>query len=121
MGEWVTTLTSSPQGQFLIGVAALVFGSRAILSEERLKGKLWGLGWPVRWLRKKQEEAAEREVSELKRLREETNLQHQYIVWITTILRTVQIWAADNGYKLPPPPPMSYNDWRKEKDEDRGE
>lgn len=120
MGEWIDWLTSTPQGQFLLGVAGLIFGSQAILSEDNLKGKLWGLGAPARWFKRRQKKAAEEEVEETKRLRELTEQQHRYIVWITAILRTIEVWAADNGHELPPPPFMTFNEWTKEKEEEEG-
>lgn len=117
MGEWYTTFASEySEIQFLIGVAALIFGSRAVLSEKNLKGKLWGLGAPARWWNKRQQDAAEEEVSEIKRLREEVAMQHLYIVWITGLLRKIEIWAADGGHTLPPPPFITYIEWKEEND-----
>lgn len=116
MGDWITSLTSSSQGQFLLGVLTLVFGSQAILSEKNLKGKLWGLGAPARWLKRRQQETAEKEVSELARLREEVRYQHLYIVWITGLFRAIEIWAANKGYKLPQPPFRTYTEWKEDED-----
>ena len=116
MGEWINSITSNPQGQFLLGVLVLVFGSQAILSEHNMKGKLWGVGAPLRWWRKRQQETAEKELSELVRLREENHQLHRYIVWITGIQRKIEIWAVDKGYELPPPPFNTYHEWKEEND-----
>lgn len=118
MDEWLSALTGTPQGQFLLGVTVLVFGSRAILSEENLKGKLWGIGRVARWWKNRQETAAENELSELRRLRSTVARQHEYIVWITGVLRVIQIWAAENGLELPKPPFQTYNEWDKEREEE---
>ena len=102
--------------QLAVGVLVLVFGSQAVLSETNLKGKLWGLGAPGRWWKRRQSEAAERELSETMQLREEVSLQHRYIVALTASMRSLEIWAADKGYTLPPPPFQTYLEWKEEED-----
>ena len=111
MDEWTHYLTQTPQGQFIVGVLVLIFGSRAVLSEENLKGKLSGLTLPGRWLRRRQQRAAEREVTETKRLRNLATRQHRYILWLTSIIRSWEIDAADKGHKFPPPEFLTYLEW----------
>lgn len=119
MDEWIDSVITSPELQFLAGVAALVFGSRAVLSEENLKGKLWGLGAISRWLKKKQEHTAQAELSELRALRKTVDLQHEYIVQETARNRSLEIWAANAGYEIPPPKYMTLTEWKRKREEER--
>lgn len=112
MTEWLETVTSSSQWQFVVGVLVLVFGSQAVLSETNLKGKFWGLGAPARWWKRRQTETAEKELTETIRLQGETDCQHRYIIWVTSILRNIEIWAADQGHTLPPPEFKTYTEWK---------
>lgn len=111
MDEWLSWATTTPQGQFVIGVLVLIFGSKAALSEENLKGKLSGLGLLGRWFRQRQQQAAEREVSEVAELRLRNARQHRYIREITQVVRRWEIDAADKGHVLPPPEFMTYTEW----------
>lgn len=111
MDEWFEWVTTTPQGQFVVGVLILVFGSKAVLSEENLKGKLSGLTLPARWLRRRQDRAAEREVAEVKRLREENSRMHRYIVWLTSAIRAWEVDAADRGHEFPPPTFLTLTEW----------
>lgn len=43
--------------------------------------------------------------------RECERLQRRYIVRVTSALRDVEIWAADNGLTLPPPPFQTFPEW----------
>lgn len=111
MDDWYSWITATPQGQFLVGVAILIFGSKAVLSEESLKGKFSGLTLPGRWFRRRQQRAAEREVSEIKQLRERNVRQHRYIVEITQQIRVWEIDAADRGHAFPPPAFETFTEW----------
>lgn len=111
MDEWYSWAISTPQGQFVVGVLILIFGSKAVLSEESLKGKLSGLALPGRWFRRRQQKAAEREVSEIKLLREQTARQHRYIVEVTQQIRVWEIDAADRGHDFPPPKFETFSEW----------
>lgn len=119
MDEWFDSVITSPEIQFLAGVAALVFGSRAVLSEDNLKGKLWGVGALSRWLKGKQERTAQAELNELRELRETVALQHEYIVYETARNRSLEIWAANEGYKIPPPEHITLTEWLRKREEER--
>lgn len=119
MGEWFDSVITSPELQFLAGVSALVFGSRAVLSEDNLKGKLWGLGAISRWLKRKQERTAQAELSELRALRETVAHQHEYIVHETARNRSLEIWAANAGYEIPPPEHLTLTEWLRRREEER--
>lgn len=111
MDELITWLTSTPQGQFVVGVLVLIFGSKAVLSEENIASKLSGLALPARWLRRRQERTAQAEVAEKKQLRTIVSRQHRYILWLTSIIRSWEIDAADKGHNFPPPAFLTYLEW----------
>ncbi|MCK2200467.1 hypothetical protein [Corynebacterium callunae] len=48
---------------------------------------------------------------ELAEIRHSEQQKHEYIVMITSTLRRIEIWAADLGIALPPPPFQSYTEW----------
>lgn len=118
MDELIRWFADTPQGQFVVGVLVLVFGSKAVLSEENLKGKLSGLSLPGRWLRRRQQKSAEREVAEICKLREQDNLKHRYIVEVTETIRRWEIDAADKGHVLPPPRFRTYTEWLEDQREE---
>lgn len=137
-------------GPFVIGVLLLVLGSSAILSEETAKKKFGAFGMVARWLEERKQKRAEEEETLIKRRTQalwdeiqrvdedrksdravfsrrieylETTgaTQHAYIVWVTEKMRAIEVWAADKGLKLPPPPFMPYHEWKaslREEDED---
>ena len=118
--EWLSRTTPT---QFLIGIAILVFGSKKILSEKNVSESLGGLFIPFRWLRQRREEAADAEAErmarmskEILKLQREQELLHQWAVEVTRSYRAVQLWAAEKGYTLPPPPFISLASFRNRRD-----
>lgn len=121
--SWVTQASPS---QFLIGIAVLVFGSRQILSEKHVSESLSGLSWPSKMLRKRREQAAQDEAtemhmlqSEVRRLTLETMRYHRWMVQATEWIRRLDAWSARNGYSLPKPDFVHWIDFepRKEPEE----
>lgn len=72
--------------------------------------------------RERREHREERErllvdhAAELEKVRERERLQHRYIVLMTRALRGIEIWAADLGLALPPPPLQTFPEWLAEQD-----
>ena len=143
--DWVQPLTnalSTQMGQFILGVMILVFGSSAILSEKTAKDKFWLIGRAAGWFQRRKEEQANLEAKITERrfaaLQEEITRidknqkrsekvmyrQHEYIVWITTRWRALEVWAADRGLRLPDPPFQTFEEWKAriptEEDEEDG-
>ena len=119
-----TWLTSSSPSQFLVGVAILVFGSKRVLSEKNVSESLGGLFLPFRWLRSRRERAAEEEASEIEllraevsRLAQENNRYHRWAVTVTKRNRVLQLWAAEHGLSLPPPPCVGWSDFEQPKED----
>lgn len=131
--DWVQPLTnalSTQMGQFILGVMILVFGSSAILSEKTAKDKFWLIGRAAGWFQRRKEEQANLEAKITERrfaaLQEEITRidknqkrsekvmyrQHEYIVWITTRWRALEVWAADRGLRLPDPPFQTFEEWK---------
>lgn len=118
--EW---LTSASPGQFLLGIAILVFGSRQILSEKSLKSSLGGLGLPFKFLRNARENAAEAEANELaflrgevKRLNKRVSVYHRWAVSVTEQYHRLELWAAHKGVHLPPPPFTEFHIFESERE-----
>ena len=57
--------------------------------------------------------------AQIEKLRETESLQHAYIVWITSHLRRIEVWAADRGLELPPPPFMTFTEFVAEQEASR--
>ena len=36
----------------------------------------------------------------------------EYVNWVTRVMRGIEVWAAREGLTLPPPPFMSFSEWR---------
>lgn len=135
-----STLLNAPGGVWILLVVILVFGSTAIFSEKTAKEKFGALGLVSRWWKRRKEEAAnmEEEISskrtaelwdeiqrvdelrardreyfeeQITRLERAEKLQHRYITWVTDVFRRIEIWAAGQGYELPPPPFKTYIEW----------
>lgn len=51
--------------------------------------------------------------SELERVSKSEREQRKYIVWITEVFRNLEVWAVDHGLQLPPPPFMTFTEWKK--------
>lgn len=138
--EFLSKGLDTPLGQFIVGVLVLVFGSTALFSEKTAKEKFGAFGMLARWIQKQKERAADLEEEiinrrtqdlwdEIKRVdeaRKKDNKelkkqilelqrseadQHAYIVWVTSVMRDLEIWAAEHGYKLPPPPFVTFTEW----------
>lgn len=143
LSEWA----KEPVSQFVVGFLFLVFGTPAILSEKAAE-KFGAFGVLARWWRerkKRAEQEAEdihsrvitdlrQEIarvdkarlddasefrSELDRVSKSEHEQHAYIVWITEVFRNLEVWAVDKGLELPPPPFMTFTEWKK-KDQPEG-
>lgn len=139
----IKPLTQSGVGVYLFGVLVLVFGTTAIFSEETAKKKFWAIGAAARWWVARKEAAADYEESiftrkvdllsdeiarvdaqrqrdreyfesEIARFEASEKRQHKYIVWVTNVFRNIEVWAANRGYELPPPPFKTYLEWVEE-------
>lgn len=55
---------------------------------------------------------------ELQVVKHNERLQHRYIVWVTRFIRDLEVWAAKIGVALPPPPFLTYTEWRREHEHD---
>lgn len=121
---------------FLTLLLVAVFGTPAILSEKAAQ-KFGALGALARWwgrrkdkalaedqaLRQRERDALWAEIArvdgkvneleaELEELRAEDAKKHGYIVWVTQLMRGLEIWAAKRGLELPPPPFKTYSEWQ---------
>ena len=148
--EWLPFFTDPDPWQIFVGVLILILGPTALLSEKVVKEKFGAVGAFVRWVRgtrqKKMEvrqSVTERQIRELQAeirrvdnarksdrartrgqiqaLERKTDQQHRYILWVTDIFRRIEIWAAERGHTLPPPPFMTFTEWIKEEKEAGGE
>lgn len=36
----------------------------------------------------------------------------EYVVWVTRVMRGIEAWASREGLSLPPPPFMSFSEWK---------
>lgn len=106
--EWFGWITDTPQGQFLFGVGVLIFGSKAVLSEKFWEGRISAFGALARWGRRRQMQAAEREIESEKAMRLELEVKHDYIVAVTEYLRKIDVKAAQDGWELPQPKLSTY-------------
>lgn len=48
---------------------------------------------------------------EIERLSAVEMEQHDYIVWVTQLARSWEVWAAAQGLELPPPPFVTFKEW----------
>lgn len=132
--------TNNATGGFIISVFLLVFGPAAILSEKTAE-KFGLLGAAARWFRNAKKRAIEKDqelqnlrvkslISEIEELDRSTRYRIErlageledisereaeataYIVYAAEYYRRVDIWAAENGLHLPPPPLQSFRQWR---------
>lgn len=148
--EWLEFFTDPDPWQVFVGILVLIIGPTALLSEAVFKEKFGAIGAAWRWFRgtrkqkiEERQSATERELSDLRReinrvdtkrkedrgrtdkqihyLEEKIDRQHRYILWVTDIFRKIEIWAAEKGHKLPPPPFKTYSEWTKTEEEAGGE
>ena len=114
--------------QFVLGVLVLVFGTQKILSADNVEKSLGGLLIPVKWLHKKRQAAAEREVSVVARLQKENlRLQkeleryHAWSIIATRKHRDMEAVLAANGLEIPPPPFVYLHAFKMDCDSDEEE
>lgn len=107
-GQLFTWLVNHPQGQFLAGVVVLVFGSKAVLSERFWEGRFGAFGMLSRWFKERQDKSARQETKEIAELRCTVAQQHDFIVYISSELRRIEVKAATDGWELPTPKTMNY-------------
>lgn len=100
---WVTQLLSSTQGQYIIGVIVLIFGSKAILSEKTIREKFSGIHYISKKLQERQQRAAEQESQATRKVIQVNKYQHEYIVHLTQYLHRVELKAAREGWDMPVP------------------
>ena len=144
--EWLPFFSDPDPWQIFVGVLILILGPTALLSEKVVHEKFGAVGAFFRWfsgqkrkrLEEKQDvterhirdlrkeiarvdEARERDVQDLQEqvdiFKTSTTKQHRYIVWATDIFRGIEIWAAERGLTLPPPPFKTYSEWLEEEGE----
>ena len=109
--EW---MASSSTG-FALGVMILVLGSKSVLSEKNLREKFSGVKWLFGWVGRRRQRQADLEVEAAVELQHLCREQHRYILWVTRLVRSWEVWAARHGHQLPPPPFLSIDEWRKQK------
>lgn len=126
--EWVG-LIDSPW-KFLVGVGVLTLGPFALLSKETATEKFWLIGSVARHFRRRKEKAADleeelaarrtedlwREINRVDELRiqdrerfekrvagleQSDRDKYEYILYVTSVWRTILLWAADEGHVLP--------------------
>lgn len=61
--------------------------------------------------RKEREQLVSDHAREISQVRERERLQHRYTVEVTRAFRELEIWAADHGLELPPPPFRTFPEW----------
>lgn len=144
--EWLEVVKQVPGGLYIAGVLLLVLGGNAIFSEKTVKEKFWLFRVLFKWAQDRKEEAAalEEEIAyrrtqalweeiarvdaerqhdkkqfalQIEELEKKEKHQHQYIVWITEKWRALEIWAAENGLVLPPPPYLTFSEWIEREEE----
>lgn len=136
--NYVPEPPSSDIGSYIFWIAILILGPTSLGSETIFKEKFGAFGLITKFVSGRRNKALElsealneRQVTglkqELKRidsrvdhLEKSSTRQHGYILWMTEKWRAIEIWAADNGYTLPPPPFMTFTEWEEMEDE-RGE
>lgn len=141
LSDWANVVDSP--WKFLVGVAVLTLGPFAILSKETVTEKFWLIGKLVTFFRHHKEKSAdfeeqlserrtqdlwseikriddarkkdkERLMSKLEYLEKSEQMQHEYILYVTPLWRSVTVWAENNGYVLPVYI-MSYPEWLKQR------
>lgn len=141
--EHISSAVTSPTGQFLLGLAVLVLGPTALLSEKTVREKFGALGLVARWFYRMKATKAERELAEedgvtqclksqlaelqemlnertaalqdqIDDLHSEGRKSHGYILYITRAIRSIEIWAANNSYDLPSKTLLTYPEWEYE-------
>lgn len=143
--EAVKPIAESPAGQIVVAVLVMIFGSSSILSEKTAKEKFGAVGMILRWRQRRkdkaeafQEELFRKRTEELRaeirrvdnarkidrkeltaqisELQKNEKSQHEYILWVTEKMRKIEIWAADHGYDLPPPPFITFVEWEAQRE-----
>lgn len=121
--KFIDWLTQASPAQFLIGIAILVFGSRQILSEKNLSESLSGLAWPAKVLRRRREQAAQAEASQLQALKDDVHRltlekmqYHRWMVQATQWIQRLDAWSARHGYELPKPDFVHWMDFENRKE-----
>lgn len=126
--RFIDWLTQASPAQFLIGVAVLVFGSRQILSEKNVSESLSGLSWPAKVLRRRREQAARDEASQLQALQDDVHRltlekmrYHRWMVQATQWIQRLDAWSARQGYELPKPDFVHWLDFENRKEPGSGD
>ncbi|MCX7542286.1 hypothetical protein OS128_05095 [Corynebacterium sp. P5848] len=121
-------LRDYPAASFIVGVVALVgIVLPSVSKSMREASGLIGAAarkvheWRERAIAEDQQVTA-REIADLRaeirridaalqELRAREEIQHDYIVEVTERLRKIDLWAAENGLELPPPPFPTFTKW----------
>lgn len=140
--EFVMQLDVHPTIKFVVGVVVMLLTSKALSSENEAAKRLWGVAKIHQWWKQRQEREADleeeiasrrlREITDeiarvdkarlkdkqmflarIEQLEQTETMQHTYIVWVTQIMRNIEIWAAEQGLTLPRPPFITYPEWLK--------
>lgn len=118
-------LTSASPSQFILGVIILVFGTGKILSAENVEKSLGGLLLPVKWLHNRREKAAEAEINDIQRLKEdnlrlnrEMERYHAWALLATKRNRDLEVFITANNMEVPPPEFVYLHEFKLEEDED---
>lgn len=118
-------MTQASPTQFFLGVLVLVLGSNKILSEKNVSESFGGILLPLKFLRRRREQAAQDEASELEQLRLEVARQsgllmkyHRWSVRTTEYMHRLDLWAAEKGLHLPKPPFVHWTEFERGEEED---
>ncbi|MCX7491457.1 hypothetical protein OS127_02795 [Corynebacterium sp. P6129] len=137
MNESVSeVLREYPAATFIVGVIGIIgLIIPAASNSMREAGGLLGAmarklhQWRQRAIEEDQQ-VTSREIADLRaeirrldagihRIEKRESLQHAYIVEVTERMRRIEIWAADNGLTLPPPPFQTYTEWLASRENDQ--
>lgn len=106
-----------------LGAAARWWNTRQVREVRRRKGLDAEINElvdeKVGWVRAEMRASIKDLKGQIEKLQKTERLQHSYIVWITSHLRRIEVWAADRGLELPPPPFMTFTEFVAEREADR--
>lgn len=124
-----------PTLTYWVGLTIFILGTLGVVAQkaETLGGVIGGIAKKIKAAKKaaveedrnlqgarlehlEQEFTAFREVTQtrLDRLHKETAEQHSYILYVTSFVRRLEVWAHSTGITLPPPPFLAFDEWKQQ-------